>query len=177
MSGVAANTINQIELGHRKARPSTLRKLAKALDVDVRELFEEPALSGKVEAPPPSGPEDGETPASLSDAEVLSTVAALWEDQLSRGLYDGATLRKMYITAGILVMNHVSNVGESRENLRPDLLAQLEAAEERFAAVDNQVLEILEKTPRGHAAPQDELGKKRRERFQKMRGAPQARHA
>ncbi len=177
MGGVAADTINQIELGHRKARPSTLRKLAKALDVDVRELFEEPALSGKVEAPPPSGPEDGETPVSLIDAEVLSTVAALWEDQLSRELYDVDTLRKMYITAGILVMNHVSNVGESRENLRPDLLAQLEAAEERFAAVDNQVLEILEKIPRGHAAPQDELDKKRRERFQEMRGVPQARHA
>src|SRR4028118_743638 len=51
MSGVAADTINQIELGHRKARPSTLRKLARALDVEVRELFEEPALSGKAEAP------------------------------------------------------------------------------------------------------------------------------
>jgi transcriptional regulator with XRE-family HTH domain len=53
MSGVAADTINQIELGHRKARPSTLRKLAKALGIEVRELFEEPALSGKAEAPPP----------------------------------------------------------------------------------------------------------------------------
>lgn len=51
MSGVAADTINQIELGHRKARPSTLRKLAKALGVEVRELFEEPALSGKAEGP------------------------------------------------------------------------------------------------------------------------------
>ena len=51
MSGVAADTINQIELGHRKARPSTLRKLAKALDVEVRELFEEPSLSGKAEGP------------------------------------------------------------------------------------------------------------------------------
>jgi transcriptional regulator with XRE-family HTH domain len=55
MSGVAADTINQIELGHRKARPSTLRKLAKALDVDVRELFEEPALSGKADAPRDAG--------------------------------------------------------------------------------------------------------------------------
>jgi transcriptional regulator with XRE-family HTH domain len=55
-SGVDANTINQVELGHRKPRPSTLRKLAKALDVDVRELFEEPALSGKAEAPREAGP-------------------------------------------------------------------------------------------------------------------------
>jgi transcriptional regulator with XRE-family HTH domain len=39
MSGVAADTINQIELGHRKPRPSTLRKLARALRVDVEELM------------------------------------------------------------------------------------------------------------------------------------------
>jgi transcriptional regulator with XRE-family HTH domain len=39
-SGVSPDTINQIELGHRKARPSTLRKLAKALDVDISDFFE-----------------------------------------------------------------------------------------------------------------------------------------
>jgi transcriptional regulator with XRE-family HTH domain len=44
MSGVAADTINQIELGHRKARPSTLRKLAKALNVKVSDFFREPAV-------------------------------------------------------------------------------------------------------------------------------------
>ncbi len=55
MSGVAADTINQIELGHRKARPSTLRKLARALGVEVREFFEEPTLSGKAEAPREAG--------------------------------------------------------------------------------------------------------------------------
>jgi transcriptional regulator with XRE-family HTH domain len=38
MSGVDANTINQIELGHRKARPSTTRKLASALGVSAEEL-------------------------------------------------------------------------------------------------------------------------------------------
>jgi transcriptional regulator with XRE-family HTH domain len=52
-SGVDANTINQVELGHRKPRPSTLRKLAKALDVEVRELFEEPVPLG--EAPREAG--------------------------------------------------------------------------------------------------------------------------
>jgi transcriptional regulator with XRE-family HTH domain len=41
-SGVDANTINQIELGNRKARPSTIRKLASALGVSVEEL-EKPA--------------------------------------------------------------------------------------------------------------------------------------
>ncbi len=60
MSGVAADTINQIELGHRRARPSTLRKLARALEVDVREFFDEPALAGKAEAPRETGPPDNE---------------------------------------------------------------------------------------------------------------------
>ncbi len=44
MSGVAADTINQIELGHRKPRPSTLRKLARALGVDVEEFYAEPVV-------------------------------------------------------------------------------------------------------------------------------------
>ncbi len=54
-SGVDANTINQVELGHRKPRPSTLRKLAKALDVEVADFFREPALP-LAEAPREAGP-------------------------------------------------------------------------------------------------------------------------
>jgi len=54
MSGVAADTINQIELGHRKARPSTLRKLAKGLEIDVQEFYAEPVLP-KAEAPKRAG--------------------------------------------------------------------------------------------------------------------------
>jgi transcriptional regulator with XRE-family HTH domain len=50
VSGVAADTINQIELGHRKPRPSTLRKLAKALNVEVADFFLEPETP-KVLAP------------------------------------------------------------------------------------------------------------------------------
>ena len=57
-SGVDANTINQVELGHRKPRPSTLRKLARGLGIDVRDFFEEPTLAGKAEAgAEPSAPE------------------------------------------------------------------------------------------------------------------------
>ncbi len=54
-SGVDANTINQVELGHRKPRPSTLRKLAKALDVEAADFFREPALP-LAEAPREAGP-------------------------------------------------------------------------------------------------------------------------
>jgi transcriptional regulator with XRE-family HTH domain len=38
LSGVSEDTITKIENGHRKARPSTVRKLAKALDVEPQEL-------------------------------------------------------------------------------------------------------------------------------------------
>lgn len=47
ISGVDPNTINQLELGRRESRPSTLRKLSKALDVLPREL-----VSGKASRPP-----------------------------------------------------------------------------------------------------------------------------
>jgi transcriptional regulator with XRE-family HTH domain len=38
LSGVSEDTITKIENGHRKARPGTVRKLAKALGVEPREL-------------------------------------------------------------------------------------------------------------------------------------------
>jgi transcriptional regulator with XRE-family HTH domain len=41
-SGVAQNTISEIELGKREARPGTLKKLADALDVDIPDFFAEP---------------------------------------------------------------------------------------------------------------------------------------
>src|SRR5688500_4730561 len=68
MSGVAADTINQIELGHRKPRPSTLRKLARALDVNVEEFYREPALP-LAEAP-------GEAGLASADPSVKLAAAA-----------------------------------------------------------------------------------------------------
>lgn len=41
------DTISGIETGQHEPRPSTLRKLAKALSIEVRDLFEESALAGK----------------------------------------------------------------------------------------------------------------------------------
>ena len=40
-SGVAFDTINKLELGHRPARLMTLRKLAEALGVEPKELMKE----------------------------------------------------------------------------------------------------------------------------------------
>ena len=50
-SGVAQNTISEIETGRREARPATLGKLAKALNVEIAAFFEEEAPSPKDRAP------------------------------------------------------------------------------------------------------------------------------
>jgi transcriptional regulator with XRE-family HTH domain len=50
-SGVSQHTISELELGRRKAQGRTLRKLAKVLDVQVADLYEEPDHP-LAEAPP-----------------------------------------------------------------------------------------------------------------------------
>ncbi len=57
-SKVGQDTISGIESGRHEPRPSTLRKLAEALDVEVADFFKELALP-KAEAPREAGP--GET--------------------------------------------------------------------------------------------------------------------
>jgi transcriptional regulator with XRE-family HTH domain len=53
-SGVGQDTISGIESGRHEPRPSTLRKLADALGVEVADFFREPALP-KAEAPRRTG--------------------------------------------------------------------------------------------------------------------------
>jgi transcriptional regulator with XRE-family HTH domain len=60
-SGVGQDTISGIESGRHEPRPSTLRKLAEALDVQVADFFREPALP-KAEAPRGAGQREKETP-------------------------------------------------------------------------------------------------------------------
>jgi transcriptional regulator with XRE-family HTH domain len=76
MSGVAADTINQIELDHRKPRPSTLRKLARALEVDVEEFYMEPVLP--LADAPDTGPSllDKALDAARRDEEKVSRAVA-----------------------------------------------------------------------------------------------------
>ena len=178
-SDVSRDSISNYETGQREAWPATAKKLADALHVEIADLREparELATSGKADAPKEAGPEDEKTPGSLIDAEVLANMAELWNALLSRGLYDRDTLGTMYMAGGLLAMGHEANIAEYRGSLPPNLLKQLEAAEEQFIAVDGQILEILEKTRRGHDAPADELAAKREARRQEFRGGRQTRH-
>jgi len=54
-AGTTAETISSIETGQHEPRPSTLRKLAEGLGLEVRDFYKEPAVP-LGEAPPPSGP-------------------------------------------------------------------------------------------------------------------------
>jgi transcriptional regulator with XRE-family HTH domain len=54
-SGVGQDTISGIERGQHEPRPSTLRKLAEALDVEVADFFREPVLPRKTKAPRGAG--------------------------------------------------------------------------------------------------------------------------
>jgi transcriptional regulator with XRE-family HTH domain len=75
-SGTNVDTISGIERGQHEPRPSTLRKLAAALGVQVRDLFEDPVLPGKAEAPP-TGPPDLDVEDLKTPEEVAAVVRQL----------------------------------------------------------------------------------------------------
>jgi transcriptional regulator with XRE-family HTH domain len=101
-SGVDANTINQVELGHRKPRPSTLRKLAKALNVEVSDFFKEPAVP-LAEAPGEARPPSPEWASAASDEEYANWIGAasspdlhkVWISlsKIAEGMEEGPELR------------------------------------------------------------------------------------
>jgi transcriptional regulator with XRE-family HTH domain len=76
-SGVGADGISKIENGHRKPRPSTLRKLAAALGVEVEDFFREPAVP-LAEAPR----EAGQSAQAYIDAPALAPLL----DELAGGV-------------------------------------------------------------------------------------------
>jgi HTH-type transcriptional regulator, competence development regulator len=183
LSGVGADGISKIENGHRKPRPSTLRKLARALGVEVEDFFREPAVPlGK--APGEAGLASADPSAKLVAASALEEIAELWAEQLARGFYDRRTLGLMRF-AGVYLSSTIESAAKDyRETLPPHFRTQLEAAEERFADVWAQIWEAreaLEEADREHPAPPDELAARReakREEFLKqMRDGGQARHA
>ena len=145
---------------------STLEGIAHALGTTVAELVgEEPALAGspgKADAPQKTGLADADPSSKLMEAMVLEEIAELWAEQLARGFYDRRTLGMMYMAGGILAMNHEADLEEDRENLPPNFLEQLEAAEERFVAVGTQIWEALEEADHGHPTRPDELAARRK---------------
>jgi transcriptional regulator with XRE-family HTH domain len=70
ISGVAKETVSQIERGERHPLDRTLAKLARVYDVPLDDLLEEPVQSGKGLASPETGPA-----IEVSDIEELRQIA------------------------------------------------------------------------------------------------------
>jgi transcriptional regulator with XRE-family HTH domain len=95
------DTISGIETGQHEPRPSTLRKLAEALDIEVRDLFQEPVLPGKAEAPetgPPSVLDlvlDAAEKQDTADRQAVARATSSGRQQDSMVRYENEALRSL----------------------------------------------------------------------------------
>jgi transcriptional regulator with XRE-family HTH domain len=95
------DTISGIETRQHEPRPSTLRKLAEALDIEVRDLFEEPVLPGKAEAPA-TGPQsvidlvlDAAEKQAIADRQAIARADSSGRPQASMVRYENEALRSL----------------------------------------------------------------------------------
>jgi transcriptional regulator with XRE-family HTH domain len=109
ISGVGQDTISGIESGRHEPRPSTLRKLAEALDVEVADFFRAPAVSGKAEAPGKTG--RPERKASVFDVARDAALAHVEEDR--------KTFARAYASQG-MQDSFVSSLNKAMNRLRED---------------------------------------------------------
>ena len=177
-AGLSWGAIQRLEAG-KIVDPhySTLEGIAHTLGTTVAELVGEKEPVPLAKAPQETGLADADPSSKLIEAEVLEEIAELWAEQLARGFYDRRTLGMMHIAGGILAMNHDAALREDRENLPPNFLEQLTAAEERFVAVGTQIWEAIEEADHGHPTLPDELAARRKAKnearealFQQLRG-------
>jgi transcriptional regulator with XRE-family HTH domain len=132
VSGVGADAISKIENGHRKPRPSTLRKLARALGVEVEDFFREPAVP-LAEAPREAGPAVvavGVTPEEAAEkveqqiydpariAQDWHRLAQRWEKRLEGGDFDARSLEDFIDTLEDVALSMQASVAAERRELR-----------------------------------------------------------
>jgi transcriptional regulator with XRE-family HTH domain len=131
-SGVGQDTISGIESGRHEPRPSTLRKLADALDVEVADFFREPAVP-LAEAPRGAGHAVvavGATPEEAAEkleqqlyapakiAQGWHRLAQRWEERLERGDFDARSLEDFIDTLEDVALNMQASVAAERRELR-----------------------------------------------------------
>ena len=98
-SGVSEDTITKLEHGHRNARPSTIRKLAKALDVTPQQLRRapEPAVP-LAEAPRGAGQPQAST---KTVEEFEDTLARVREPGRAEALREHQAARRLISSEGM----------------------------------------------------------------------------
>jgi len=133
------DTISGIETGQHEPRPSTLRKLAEALDIEVRDLFEEPALSGKAEAPeagPPSVIDlvlDAAQRQVTADQQAIARSGSSGRPQFSTVRFENEALRSLLEHPHGDVAETLVDLARRYVELEQEL-AQLREEREREAA-------------------------------------------
>ncbi len=113
MSGVAADTINQIELGHRKPRPSTLRKLARALNVEPRELIV---------------PQETASTSIEASEETVREPRVLQASGVASGRSSASAQPTKTVSVPLTLRWNVAEALRSGKELNPDELRELEEA-------------------------------------------------
>jgi transcriptional regulator with XRE-family HTH domain len=130
-TGVNADTISGIETDQHEPRPSTLRKLAKGLGVEVRDFFAEPALP-KAEAPREAGRLDLEKATALREwlSNVRKTAQPIMEqDDQTIAAYRQA-LARMKDGIGVSDAYFVEEESPEQAKLEAEALDFLLAKEE-----------------------------------------------
>ena len=175
-SGVGQDTISGIESGRHEPRPSTLRKLADALDVEVADFFREPAV------PLPEAPR-GARLQEASRRNSARVVASLHDHaQIFRALADRLTsgleqVRPEELPAlvfeSVWVVNGASkmmaeNVEPWLEGASPEELEAGQEAKRALEAIESVVYAISDEAERQNraiaAGAADELAAWRRRR-------------
>jgi transcriptional regulator with XRE-family HTH domain len=97
LSGVAKETISQVERGERHPYDRTLAKLAHAYDVPVDELLEEPALAGKAKAPDTGQPQ----PSTGTVEEFEQKLERVLAPARAEALRDEQAVNRFFASEGI----------------------------------------------------------------------------
>jgi transcriptional regulator with XRE-family HTH domain len=172
-SGVGQDTISGIESGRHEPRPSTLRKLADALDVEVADFFREPAV------PLPEAPRR----AGLSEASSFHMVAETFKGaaDLLRWQLDQVQPEQLpsLVYEGIAVADRAAL--QKRQDVDPVLndaleeeLAAAQEVEKALSAIEDALYAIGEQAKRQNkaiaAGVEDQLAARRRRRARREAG-------
>jgi transcriptional regulator with XRE-family HTH domain len=159
-SGVGQDTISGIESGRHEPRPSTLRKLARALEVEVADFFREPA-SPLAKAPREAGqPEEDAAEQTKgwrawADEFIQQNEGLLEEDEL---VY--VTAVKLYTRANsrLTKTNDARKAADAEEDFPLDEFNDIQVALHRLQAFTGRIRhELEERFPEQHRESVQEI--------------------
>jgi transcriptional regulator with XRE-family HTH domain len=181
-AGLTPSGVGFIEHGQtRNPSAETVMAVARALGVPVEELLREPVPLD--EAPSPAGPEkrlseeageerhpDDEvtrrriyTGLAAQRADLLESMAELWDRLLDRGEHDVDTLYQIEHVTTKEIINHAIDEEEIKERCAPEQRDQLARSEQRLLEADRRVSRAIDAK-----LPSREIDKRRAARAERQ---------